>query len=221
MSQWNGQYNGNQYGYNDYRPISWREVVGFLGVVVGIPAVIWGIYKAYQYYMWLTTVYTRPQIWGTVVAVLVLFFVAAAVVWSVTEQVLRWWDGLWYPTSYDTQKTAQTAYNQGNQANTTVPAAKPTTVFYGARNKEKDGIPVGLIAGERTKPPSAAFFGRFAGEERELLGPFEEKYLNYHEDLYWKKQKVANPALSTVSTSEIDSDGPECVQTETKISKWA
>ena len=203
----NGKWVEDRYDYGSSKD-GWIA----LAIVVGAPSTIVLIYKAIQYYNELTLTYPPHQIWGTIVAVIIFGSVIGIAVTAVLVQIWSWYNCLW---KYDPLPKNTTI-----ASNTSYVAPKKPIVYVWGRNADTPSAPAGLIEGERTRPPSAAFFGRINGEVRTSTGDYEEKYLTYHELAYWDKQKALNPALRVVSKDEILDNSLEGIETTTKISKW-
>lgn len=196
---------------------SWFGILAILGVILGIPFGIYLLSLGIQYYEKLQLSYQIGELIGFAVIGVVAAIVASSLVYSIYVAITDWWNGLWPNFMPADQNTTSTI---NNSRNTSYLAPKKPAVYKWNRNTETAGIPAGLIAGDRQKPPQAVFFGRLDGLPVAFTGLYEEKYLNQWEKKYWDKQKAKDPSLYEASESVNPSPGLEDIDIETKIVKW-
>lgn len=191
------------------------DVLSILGIVFGVPAVFVLIFQGIKWVGILLPQHTMGEIIGMIVAILILLIMFSSIVYAIWSGILNWWDGL---LDYDVMPKSTNIVSNTN--NTSYIAPKKPSVYKWNRNTETAEIPAGLVAGDRTQPPQAQFFGRLDGLPVEFTGLYEEKYLNMWEKKYWDKQKAKDPALAATSESVNPQPGLEHIETTTKISKW-
>jgi hypothetical protein len=210
MSQWNQDYKNKPYntygGAGFYSGDGWMVVLG-LALMVGFGILAIAIFSSLveKYGIEKTTTYTFFGLLGS--------FVVCSILVGLYYWILEWWDRLadrWFGVP----KCDVNTYNLGNNINKTTTMQQNTSV---ARKVNKVVNKTTLLAGEREKPPRAAFFGRLDGQPLESLGSYEEQWLSPFELSHWYTQKEYKRALKDDSTSENDEFSDLCINTTTKI----
>lgn len=206
MNQWNNGSYGNNYKYREES--AWLP----LGIILGIILVPLGLYWGIKLLNYLLDKYTGGQIVVYSILGTLIFFTLSSIVWAVGNEILRWWDDLFYGIG---NTAAQNTYNSTNNTNnTTYLAPKPKKSYIGRWGAKTDG----LLAGEKKKPPRAEFFGRLNGSPVSSQGKYVERYLNQYEYGYWLKQKERDDALKAGLLDESLERSTILAQTTTKIS---
>ena len=111
------------------------------------------------------------------ISIMFLSIVACAIGTAIAE----WWRGL---------SSDLSTYNADEYA-TNKPIKRPLTTPIKNRLRRSFTLAT-LLPGERKCPPRAEFFARIKGKPIEIIGTYEEDFLNQYELKYWKEQKEKN-----------------------------